>query len=111
MLSSFGPLFPYYPHKDPRVEVSDTVNQFTFHYTAGSFFQNNPYVLPHMVQYVVGKAKATNLRYLVDAYCGGGLFCLSASRDFEVSKERRKVYKLQWQDEVSSDDALTSRFM
>ena len=37
-----------------------------------------------MVSYVVGKAKATNLRYLVDAYCGGGLFCLSASRDFEV---------------------------
>ena len=72
--------------QDPREEVSDTVNHLTFNYTAGSFFQNNAYVLPHMVSYVVGKAKATNLRYLVDAYCGGGLFCLSASRDFEVSR-------------------------
>jgi 23S rRNA (uracil1939-C5)-methyltransferase/tRNA (uracil-5-)-methyltransferase len=71
---------------DPREEVSDTVNGLTFKYTAGSFFQNNPFVLPHMVQYVVDKAKAApGLRFLVDAYCGGGLFCLSASKHFEVS--------------------------
>ncbi len=71
---------------DPREEVSDTVNGLTFQYTAGSFFQNNPFVLPHMVQYVVDKAKAApGLRFLVDAYCGGGLFCLSASKHFEVS--------------------------
>jgi hypothetical protein len=42
-----------------------------------------------MVRHVVDKARApvaapAGLRFLVDAYCGGGLFCLSASRHFEV---------------------------
>ncbi len=69
---------------DPRQEVSDTVGGLTFKYTAGSFFQNNPYVLPHMVEYVTSKARGPNVRFLVDAYCGGGLFCLSASKDFEA---------------------------
>jgi len=69
---------------DPRAEVSDQVGGLLFKYTAGSFFQNNPYVLPHMVEYVVRKAGAPNVRYLVDAYCGGGLFCLSASKNFEA---------------------------
>jgi len=69
---------------DPRVEVSDIVGGLTFKYTAGSFFQNNPFVLPGMVGYVTGKAREGGEKYLVDAYCGGGLFCLSASKDFEA---------------------------
>ncbi|CAB1099081.1 unnamed protein product [Ectocarpus sp. CCAP 1310/34] len=50
---------------------------------AGEFFQNNPYVLPHMVDYVVARAKEGGAKNLIDAYCGGGLFCLSASTSFE----------------------------
>lgn len=52
-------------------------------YQAGEFFQNNPYVLPHMVDYVVSRAKEGGAKNLIDAYCGGGLFCLSASTSFE----------------------------
>ncbi|GAB5032894.1 sam-dependent methyltransferase [Nannochloropsis oceanica] len=69
---------------DPRVEVSDKIRGLTFKYTAGSFFQNNPFMLPEMVGYVTGKAREGGMRFLVDAYCGGGLFCLSASKDFEA---------------------------
>ena len=50
---------------------------------AGEFFQNNPYVLPHMVDYVVARAREGGAKNLIDAYCGGGLFCLSASTSFE----------------------------
>lgn len=50
---------------------------------AGEFFQNNPYVLPGMVDYVVARAKEGGAKNLIDAYCGGGLFCLSASPSFE----------------------------
>lgn len=76
--------------QDTRETVSDTVGGVTFRYTAGEFFQNNAYALPLMVHHVVTQAKAplpqTNAapRYLVDAYCGGGLFCLSAAKHFEV---------------------------
>ena len=52
--------------------------------------QNNPFVLPHMVRHVVDQARAgAGLRFLVDAYCGGGLFCLSASQYFEVRRRAR----------------------
>lgn len=64
---------------DPRVEVSDTVGGLTFKYTAGSFFQNNPFMLPEMVGYVTGKAREGGMRFLVDAYCGGGVV-LSVSK-------------------------------
>ena len=36
-----------------------------------------------MVDYVVSRAKEGGAKNLIDAYCGGGLFCLSASTSFE----------------------------
>lgn len=36
-----------------------------------------------MVDYVVARAKEGGAKNLIDAYCGGGLFCLSASSSFE----------------------------
>jgi len=45
-----------------------------------------------MVKYVVEQASRplplpnAKLRYLVDAYCGGGLFSLSSHKKFEVSR-------------------------
>lgn len=68
---------------DNTVDVSEKVNGMTFKFKAGEFFQNNPYVLPHMVDYVVARAKEGGAKNLIDAYCGGGLFCLSASSSFE----------------------------
>lgn len=79
--------------QDTRETVSDTVGGVTFRYTAGEFFQNNAYALPLMVHHVVTQAKAplpdTGIapRYLVDAYCGGGLFCLSAAKHFQVQRQ------------------------
>ncbi|CAM9120525.1 unnamed protein product [Discosporangium mesarthrocarpum] len=68
---------------DPNAEVSARVNGLLFKFKAGEFFQNNPFVLPLMVDYVVSQARKGGTRYLIDAYCGGGLFCLSASPSFE----------------------------
>lgn len=36
-----------------------------------------------MVDYVVARAREGGAKNLIDAYCGGGLFCLSASTSFE----------------------------
>jgi 23S rRNA (uracil1939-C5)-methyltransferase/tRNA (uracil-5-)-methyltransferase len=52
-------------------------------FLARDFFQNNPFILPLFAGYVTGQAAASGARFLVDAYCGSGLFALSAARAFE----------------------------
>jgi len=63
--------------------VNEEVKGVRFEFKAGEFFQNNPHVLPHMVQHVVENAQAEGITHLIDTYCGGGLFCLSASKYFQ----------------------------
>ncbi len=68
---------------DPQAVVSERVGDVTFQYKAGEFFQNNPFILPKLVDYVAGEALLDGARYLVDAYCGVGLFALSLASKFE----------------------------
>ncbi len=51
-------------------------------FRAHDFFQNNPFILPAFVDHVRAEAAATGARFLVDAYCGSGLFALGAAADF-----------------------------
>ena len=51
-------------------------------FLARDFFQNNPFILPAFAQYVRDQAKASGAKYLVDAYCGSGLFALASARAF-----------------------------
>jgi tRNA/tmRNA/rRNA uracil-C5-methylase (TrmA/RlmC/RlmD family) len=53
------------------------------HFLARDFFQNNPFILPAFTGYVRDEAARSGARYLVDAYCGSGLFALSAASAFE----------------------------
>lgn len=41
-----------------------------------SFFQNNFHLLPGLVQAVAGRLRASEIRHLIDAYCGVGFFSL-----------------------------------
>ena len=52
-------------------------------FLARDFFQNNPFILPAFVAHVRDQAAASGARFLVDAYCGSGLFALAAARAFE----------------------------
>lgn len=61
----------------------EEVDGVRFEFQAGDFFQNNPFILPRFVRHSIDEAKAMGARFLVDAYCGSGLFALSAARDFE----------------------------
>ncbi len=51
-------------------------------FLARDFFQNNPFILPAFTGYVRAQAAASGARYLVDAYCGSGLFALTAAPAF-----------------------------
>ncbi len=66
-------------------------------FSAGDFFQNNPFLLPQLAAHVAAEAAAGGARFLVDAYCGSGLLGLAAAPRFErvlgveVSSQRRRL--------------------
>ncbi|HYD84192.1 MAG TPA: TRAM domain-containing protein, partial [Opitutus sp.] len=62
--------------------VTETVGDLKLHFLARDFFQNNPFILPAFTRYVREQAAASGARFLVDAYCGSGLFALSAASAF-----------------------------
>lgn len=62
---------------------TEKVGDLTFNFLAGDFFQNNPYILPAFTDYVARQACAGGAKYLVDAYCGSGLFALTLASQFE----------------------------
>lgn len=77
----------------PNNLVTQRVGTLTYQFKAGEFFQTNPFLLPRMVAHVVDQATHEGCAYLVDSYCGGGLFALAAAKRFqqcagvEISRE------------------------
>ena len=80
---------------DPNQYVTTVVEGLRFRYKAGNFFQNNPYMLPVMVQHIVHHATLPSMTsdknhddnkmtHLIDCYCGSGLFCLSAAAHMDT---------------------------
>ena len=74
---------------DPNQYVTTNVDDLTFRFLAGNFFQNNPYMLPVMTKYVVDAAvqespSGVHMTHLIDCYCGSGLFCLSSAKHFKL---------------------------
>ncbi|HEX2749112.1 MAG TPA: class I SAM-dependent RNA methyltransferase [Verrucomicrobiales bacterium] len=69
---------------DPSSPALTEVGGLTFEFLAGDFFQNNPFILESFVTYAVQQAKRSGARFLVDAYCGSGLFSLFGAREFET---------------------------
>lgn len=80
-----------------RQIVTEYINGFTFEFCAGEFFQNNNSILPLVTEYVCSNLQIPREEgqplYLVDAYCGSGLFSITASQGVDrvvgvdVSKE------------------------
>ena len=68
---------------DPKAIIQERVGDIVFSFPAGEFFQNNPSILESFTRYVGDKAASGGARHLVDAYCGSGLFCLTAADRFE----------------------------
>jgi 23S rRNA (uracil1939-C5)-methyltransferase/tRNA (uracil-5-)-methyltransferase len=73
---------------DPNVYVKTTVKDLVFRFKAGNFFQNNPFMLPKMVDLVVDAATVPSptgkaMTHLIDCYCGSGLFAIGSSSSFE----------------------------
>jgi 23S rRNA (uracil1939-C5)-methyltransferase/tRNA (uracil-5-)-methyltransferase len=78
---------------DSNEFVQERVGNLTFQFRAGEFFQNNPFILPELVNYVIQQSQPQKSSFLIDAYCGSGLFGISAASYFkkvigiEISRE------------------------
>jgi tRNA (uracil-5-)-methyltransferase len=79
---------------DQRAISTEYIDNFEFKNTAGAFFQNNNSILPKFTAYVrnniIPKGKAEKeasepIEYLIDAYCGSGLFTITLSSIFKSS--------------------------
>lgn len=68
--------------RDMQEVVQAGGRNVTFTFKAGEFFQNNPHVLPLMVDHVLSLARGDGVEHLIDAYCGSGLFSLCGSQSF-----------------------------
>ncbi len=76
----------------------ERVGDLVFSFHSGEFFQNNPHILPAFVQHVTSEASGEGrVTHLVDAYCGSGLFSLSAARSFsEVTGIEISESSIDW---------------
>ncbi|AOS44011.1 23S rRNA (uracil-C(5))-methyltransferase RlmCD [Lacunisphaera limnophila] len=63
--------------------IHEKIGDLRLHFLARDFFQNNPFILPAFTGYVREQAAGSGARFLVDAYCGSGLFALSCAPAFE----------------------------
>lgn len=68
---------------DFKAVATEHVGNLKFQFLAGDFFQNNPFILPAFTEYVAKQAAAGGAKFLVDAYCGSGLFSLTLAKRFE----------------------------
>jgi tRNA/tmRNA/rRNA uracil-C5-methylase (TrmA/RlmC/RlmD family) len=68
---------------DFQAIVTEVVDDLVFRFKASEFFQNNPFILPLLAEHVLQESQQEGVRYLLDAYCGSGLFALYAGRHFE----------------------------
>ena len=77
---------------DSRAVSTEYVDDFVFRNTAGAFFQNNNSILPTFTHYIRDRIISSTpndsrkpIKYLIDAYCGSGLFTITLSSLFSSS--------------------------
>ena len=77
---------------DQKAVATEYVDHFVFKNTAGAFFQNNNSILSEFTDYVrkrilppLIKTNTKPMKYLIDAYCGSGLFTVTLSSHFQSS--------------------------
>lgn len=71
---------------DHKATVYERVGDTLFSTPAGAFFQNNRSIIPLVIDYVKMQPclqEQCAPRYLVDTYCGSGLFALSLASLFD----------------------------
>ncbi|KAI9790914.1 MAG: tRNA(m5U54)methyltransferase [Peltula sp. TS41687] len=70
---------------DHKATTTEYISSYIFRNSAGAFFQNNNSILPAFTSYIRSHALPSSpspIKYLIDAYCGSGLFTVTLSSLF-----------------------------
>ena len=77
---------------DQKATSTEYIDNFVFKNPAGAFFQNNNSILPKFTAYIRDhilpppkENEEKPVKYLIDAYCGSGLFTITLSSLFSSS--------------------------
>jgi tRNA (uracil-5-)-methyltransferase len=75
---------------DNKAKSKEYIDDFVFTNPAGAFFQNNNSILSPFIKYIRDQiippsSSTSQISYLVDAYCGSGLFTITLSSLFKKS--------------------------
>jgi 23S rRNA (uracil1939-C5)-methyltransferase/tRNA (uracil-5-)-methyltransferase len=62
--------------------ITQCFGPWKFQVYAGEFFQNNPYILPLFVDYITRESVGDGIEFLLDMYCGVGVFGICGSQNF-----------------------------
>jgi 23S rRNA (uracil1939-C5)-methyltransferase/tRNA (uracil-5-)-methyltransferase len=102
-----------YVETNSKAIVTETCGDLRFHFPAGEFFQNNPFILPAFVAHVRRMALVPDVEYLIDAYCGSGLFALSLADAFrEVAAVEVSEASVQYARQNATTNHITNtRFL
>jgi tRNA (uracil-5-)-methyltransferase len=68
---------------DSKVVITEIIGDKQFQSPAGAFFQNNNSIMPRLTSYVREQLHSST-KYLIDAYCGSGLFSITCSDSMEA---------------------------
>jgi tRNA/tmRNA/rRNA uracil-C5-methylase (TrmA/RlmC/RlmD family) len=94
---------------DFKAVATEQVGDLKFQFLAGDFFQNNPFILPLFTGYVAQQAAAGGMKYLVDAYCGSGLFSLTLAKHFQqVAGVEVSETSCEWARKNAAANAITN---
>jgi 23S rRNA (uracil1939-C5)-methyltransferase/tRNA (uracil-5-)-methyltransferase len=98
---------------DYEATITEEIGELKLKFLARDFFQNNPFILPAFTGYVREQAATSGARFLVDAYCGSGLFALSAARCFErVAGVELSASSVRWaQDNAAANGIANATFL
>lgn len=89
--------------------IHEQVGALKLHFLARDFFQNNPFILPAFTGYVRDQAAASGARFLVDAYCGSGLFALSCAPAFtQVEGVELSATSVKFATENAASNGITN---
>ncbi len=81
---------------EQTAKATEYISSFKFQIDAGTFFQNNNSVMPGFIDYIRScvlpgssehsqdQPKQKDIKYLMDAYCGAGLFTVTLASLFEA---------------------------
>jgi len=93
----------------PEILPNGRTQSIKLRFLARDFFQNNPFILPSFTGYVREQAAASGARFLVDAYCGSGLFALTAARRFErVAGVEISETSVRWAQENAAANGIAN---